>query len=400
VDTLKTVFVVGLLGVVLYGAYALLSKKEGTPPPEVVGLTENLDDLSAPEVDLGPSLTPGLPDTELASYGNLSVDVDASPTDVQIPSYEQEPKKPVVIGGIIQDPDLETADPYGGDPYSEISLDNAIEQSRYAESQPLYGDQVSASVDNLAPKNPLPNSYLDDTTNNSNEVDVDIIDWASEKQNIDGLLAASQHVQALKQLSQIYRRNTLTQSQRLEALDMLDPLAGKVIYSREHLLEEPYLVQANESLMQVADKFLVPWQLLSNVNGIDNPEAGTPLKVVRGPFEAEVDTVNNEMTLYVNNMYAGRFAIAVGTNPAPTPGKFHILKKEEGRPFSAADGSVLPIGHSRNPYGRVWLDLGSSLGIHSSNEKTPTRLGCISLSPVDAADVFAILSAGSTIVIR
>jgi len=102
VDTLKTVFVVGLLGVVLYGAYALLSKKEGTPPPEVVGLTENLDDLSAPEVDLGPSLTPGLPDTELASYGNLSVDVDASPTDVQIPSYEQEPKKPVVIGGIIQ----------------------------------------------------------------------------------------------------------------------------------------------------------------------------------------------------------------------------------------------------------------------------------------------------------
>ena len=80
-DTLKTVFVVGLLGVVLYFAYTFLSKEEPSPPPEVADLTEDLDKLTAPDVDLGPSLAPGSPDYQPVINATLS---DESQDSVQV----------------------------------------------------------------------------------------------------------------------------------------------------------------------------------------------------------------------------------------------------------------------------------------------------------------------------
>lgn len=399
-DTLKTVFVVSLLGVVLYGAYTLLTKEESKPPQEIAELAENLDDLTAPDVDMGPSLAPGdttMMDTDPATYADLNS------TGMEIPSYASEPSQPSVtgaIGGIVENVDLEAADPY-----SDLPVDNANEASRYVETRPAYGNEFSTDVpSNRAPKNPISNPFLDsEPIGGADQLDTIVVDWATEKKILDRMVLAAQHGQALKQLSQIYRRQSLTPTETTAALAMLDPLAGKVIYSREHLLEDPYIVKPNESLMQIAEEHRVPWELLRNINGIDDRlalEPGTPLKVVRGPFEAEIDTVNSELTLYVNNMYAGRFTIAVGPNPSPSPGKFQIVSKEEGKSFLQVDGKVLPIQDTQNPYGSVWLDLGGSLGIHGSNEATPTTQGCISLSPVDAADVFAILSAGSTVVIR
>ena len=51
----------------------------------------------------------------------------------------------------------------------------------------------------------------------------------------------------------------------------LDPLAREVIYSKQHLLERPYRVGQEETLVAIAAKYEVPWQLLANINQVTDP---------------------------------------------------------------------------------------------------------------------------------
>ena len=55
-------------------------------------------------------------------------------------------------------------------------------------------------------------------------------------------------------------------------------MAAKVIYSREHLLENAYLVQAGDTLDSIADRYGVPALLLARINGIRDPQNLSPGK--------------------------------------------------------------------------------------------------------------------------
>ncbi len=212
-----------------------------------------------------------------------------------------------------------------------------------------------------------------------------------------------QRREALETLSLFYNSPSLTTKQREELLSRLDPLAAEVIYSRRHLIEQPHRVGQRETLMQVAVKYDVPWQLLANINGIEDPITvlpGTELKVVRGPFRAEVNLSNQELTLFLGDLYAGRFPIATGTDPPPKPGSFTIQDKQSERTYYGATGSPVPPENPENPYGNLWLDLGSQLCIHGSPYSTrPSPQGCISVAADYADDLYGILTQGSSVTI-
>lgn len=209
---------------------------------------------------------------------------------------------------------------------------------------------------------------------------------------------------ALATLSIFYNTPNLSGEERAELLSRLDPLARDVIYSPRHLLEQPHRVGQNETLMEIAARYEVPWQLLANINQVRDPVTilpGTELKVVRGPFRAEVSLSMNELTLFLGDHYAGRFPIGVGVDPAPKPGTFTIQEKQTERTYYNRSGSPIPPGNPGNPYGNVWLDLGGQLCIHGSpNASSPTDKGCISLAADFADDLYGILSQGSSVTIR
>ncbi|KLU01195.1 hypothetical protein RISK_006764 [Rhodopirellula islandica] len=210
--------------------------------------------------------------------------------------------------------------------------------------------------------------------------------------------------EALATLSLFYETPSLTSEQRDELLSRLDPLAAEVIYSGEHLLAEPHRVAPNETLMDIADQYEVPWQLLANINGVDDPVTilpGTDLKVVRGPFRGDIDLKHQELTMFVGDLYAGRFKIAVGSDPAPKPGAYTIQEKQSAKTYYDMSGTPVPPGNPRNPYGSMWIDLGSGLSIHGSPDaNAPTDQGCISVAGNYSRDVFGILSEGSSVTIR
>jgi lipoprotein-anchoring transpeptidase ErfK/SrfK len=209
---------------------------------------------------------------------------------------------------------------------------------------------------------------------------------------------------ALWTLSLFYGSSDLNDQQRQVLQDWLDPLAAKVIYSQEHLIENPYTVQAADTLQSIADNHRVPWQLLANINGLQDSrelQAGSTLKVIRGPMRAEVDLSESHLTVFVGKLYAGRFPISAGQEPAPQPGEYQIQEKLPGRTYYAGDGQTIPPENPANPFGQVWLDLGDELCIHGSPSSGAPgdRRGCISLSGGDANDLFGILSKGSSVAI-
>ncbi|MGL4512284.1 MAG: LysM peptidoglycan-binding domain-containing protein [Lacipirellulaceae bacterium] len=184
-------------------------------------------------------------------------------------------------------------------------------------------------------------------------------------------------------LSQWRDDPSLTLQQRNDVAELLDQLAGTVVYSMEHRLEPPHQVAAGETLASIAEKYNVPWPLLAKINGVANADAvkpGQTLKVVRGPFHAVVDSESGELVLMVDGRYAGRFPVTL-EGVASGEGSWTVGEKAPG-------GIVL----------RSESSPGASVALGPS--PAPTAAGRIAVASSDAAELSDILSVGSTVTVR
>jgi hypothetical protein len=222
-----------------------------------------------------------------------------------------------------------------------------------------------------------------------------------------GLLADS-----LSDASTLHSEPQWTEQERNQLITLLDQLAGSVIYSREHHLEQAYIVQQGDSWDSIGARYQVPGAFLARVNGLPEevpPPVTQPLKVVRGPFRAEMSLEHRELTLFLGPYYAGRFNVGVGRDLPPDVQVLMVAEKGGARPFvDATTGQMIPAGAPESPYGQHWIGLvdesGASrpaLAVHSVGpaiEASDTR-GCITVSDRDADDLKAILSRGSKVAV-
>ena len=221
------------------------------------------------------------------------------------------------------------------------------------------------------------------------------------------LIEQNRYREALSSLSGYYNDPRLTANERKNLLSWIDPLAGKVIYSTEHLVTSAHIVNSGNSLSSIADKYKISEELLYNINRSNIPNRtmltpGMPLKVIEGPFNAVLDLSESRLTLFLDDLYAGHFWVSIG-DVRPTIGDFYVQQKSnQGRDYVTASGTTIPAANANNPYGRYWLGLDSNLSIHSSasSGSVEDTRGCISLSPIDAEDVFGILTVGSRLQVR
>jgi len=191
--------------------------------------------------------------------------------------------------------------------------------------------------------------------------------------------------EALELLSE-YHDKQLSETDRRNLTDLLDRLAGTVIYSRQHILEPAHIVRAGQTLQTIATRYQVPWRLLAKINGVADPNRlplGSQLKVVRGPFSAIVQLEKRQLVLMLGGRYAGRFPIEI-KGSQPTPKSYVVRQKTD----------------ASSP----WLELDSQFricGVNSSLAATaPDSQGCAVLSRQDCEDVFDILQISSQVTIR
>lgn len=259
---------------------------------------------------------------------------------------------------------------------TQLSATPLAELGAPANSRPFGGE---SSVESNIPTQPAPGAVgLTAGT-------VPLPTLESSFQTARQLIAAGQMRQALAELTSQLHNPDLMQEDTTTLYKWLDTLAGKVIYSTEHhVSSQPHLVQPNETLASLADAWRVPQQLVYNINRekISNPfelAPGTELKKVGGPFRAELDLRTQMVTLFLDELYAGRFR-CVSLAPDLQAGSWRVENKLES-------------GH---PSGQFLVQTGNPVVSLHAQPAAGTPTGCC-FTQSDARDLFSILSVGSEI---
>ena len=390
-NTLKSTAVILILAGVLYGVYTALNKPEMTPPAGMT--TKDVDELGPPDVDFSGH-------ADHADHADHTAHLPAPPTTLSpttpapsaaespatVPESNFSPKDDKRAGSIYA-PRGSAKSPPSTTPSTTPPLPTS-ESSTTSDAQQSSFESPAASA-----VSPAPSASL---TAFSLRRDLGV----ALKQ-----IEESKFRSALTTLSPYYGRSELSAEDRAQLVAWLDALAAKVIYSREHLLDTPYQVRGSETLFDIAERCHVPAELLQNINGVGDPRVllpNTTLKLVPGPMRAEVNLATSELTVYLGDLYAGRFPFTLGNEPPPT-GDFEVRDRQPERTYYGPDGRTIAANDPTNPYGQCWIDLGG-FGLHPwqpalSSAGAPA-LGCISLSPQDARDVYSILSRGSRVVVK
>ncbi len=213
--------------------------------------------------------------------------------------------------------------------------------------------------------------------------------------------------QALLLLSDWYGDPSLSPAEAEEVQGLLGQLAGSVIYSTEHRLEPPYMVQAGEKLEDIAQKHNVPWQLLAKVNGLSSPEQlqpGQQLKVLRGPFSARIDLSERKMVLMLDRRYAGQFSLDVEPTTSIEEGNWAVNQKL----LTPADVGVVNTGTASEERSILLTSTGGATNqvtiLRGAGPASPAATDpagrVIQLKSTDVQDVYDILSLGSQVTIR
>jgi LysM repeat protein len=218
--------------------------------------------------------------------------------------------------------------------------------------------------------------------------------FAAAWQAVEMALERDELTRAHRMLSQWRAEPNLSPAERQQVEGLLSQLAGSVVYSNEHRLEPAYVVQPGETLATIAEDYNVPWQLLAKINGVETVDAvqpGQQLKVIRGPFNAEVDLARGEVVLLLDERYAGRFPVHV-EGQAPTTGEWRVGQKR----LDAPNQPVVGEGQ------KVVLENLTGEQVELSAGPTPPlgARGRLTIASNDLADLYDILSVGSAVTVR
>lgn len=331
-EAIKPMIVLVLLGTILYGGYSVIQKGRNDGENELAAAGGDAP-LFEPVVEVAPSVTP-------PTGATLPPAVDVPPLAAPVAAAQAAPvspppppplsgSEPFVSTGPTYVAGLEGPPPTA--PPAGFALPDAARQTSL--------DGVAGDRADVPPPASFPgvedDSMLGSTTGAAAQRAAFTADWDEAHDQ----LAAGRYAEALALLSSWYNDADLAfeENQRLE--DLLGQLAGTVIYSQKDLLMPPHVVGAGETLPAIAAPLGVNWQLLAKINGIPQPDGlipGESLKVLRGPFDADVSLSRRRLTLRLTGNYAGSFPMAVGEAVAARDGEsLAVVAIQRGR-LSAA----------------------------------------------------------------
>jgi hypothetical protein len=366
VNWLKAMLLMVVLGAILYGVNLVLNKSAPVETPATSGAWTGPDGSIGP-----PSVSPGTPGLG-APPGN------APPYSGQTPAAQSV---------------------YGSGTYP------ATNPAGSSTGYPAGGYQgATPPVASSATHSGISATPVGLVTNNSNTAPPTAgastpgggVAFATAMESATALLRENQLAEGLKQLTLLCDNPQLKPEEAKQLNDLLGRLAGTVVYSRQHLLLPPYEVKPGDRLESIASEYQVPAGLLAKINGIGDPDHLTPgdkLKVIRGPFMALVRLNDREVTLVVQQCFAGRFKlIGVGKDAATLNGAFKVDRKVLGpEPVNnPAPGSV-----------HHWINFGNQFGFCGLSDPNAAGVSTgFTLNSRDAEDLFDILSVGSTVDVR
>jgi len=225
----------------------------------------------------------------------------------------------------------------------------------------------------------------------------------------------SKLVEARDKLNQALRM-PMSPQQRSSVKEQLSELSNQWLFSRNVLTDDPlcesYLVKSGDLLSSIGDKFKVPYEFLMTINRINDPrslQAGLPIKVVKGPFNAKIYRSSFTMDIYLQNTYVRSFRVGLGKNKTETPTGIWRVKSDgklEKPPWpDPVTGRIVYPEDPEYPLGSRWIGLEgltgdakgrTGFGIHGTKDPdtigTASSQGCIRLNNGEVIEVYNMLS--------
>lgn len=382
---IKTICVLVVLGALAYGAYTTLTGKPKQDPP---GETANWD--SPPRIEL-----PGGNDVATGSAAATG------PAGGSAPRYGETPGAARIVPGAGPTPPPFSA---GTATNSSAAATPRSAPTAYPTTNAVPGPFDGGGAVHLV-SSTAPSTTAAAAPSTANASLTAAVTPAARPTAVDAFakgqafLAQRDYLHALNEFSQCFDSPSLPPADVSKVQELLDQLAGTVIYSREHLMEPAHVVAQGETLQAIAQKHKVSVGLLTKINGIADPlylPAGTQLKVVKGPFDAVVDKSHGKLIVFVDEMYAGSFPLTPGFEFPE--GSYTVEQLSNGTvnaPPSAGAAAV--------PVRGIMLSGGLTIiggGEESVAPNGDPRSGVRALSFRDADDVCDILTVGSKVVVR
>lgn len=398
-EALKPLVVLGLLGMILYGAFSIVQKGPASPPPlpeapaftAAAAFPTPAAAVSSPQVELPPLPSPQT--VPAAAPFAAASPTPPAPTSIAPASPPAAAAAPTYLNA-------QTAPP----PQNADVATNALPPAIPA-AIPAIPPASSSTVN---PPDPLRGPAGE----RSAAASLASAAFASAWADAHDKLAAGRYAEALSVLSAWHDDSSLglEESQQLE--DLLGQLAGTVIYSQQDLLLPPHVAAPGETLDAIAASHRVPWQLLAKINGIDDPRRlvpGEAIKLVRGPFDAVVSVSRRRLSLQVAGNYAGAFPVVIGRGIHERVGASlavaEIRRDPEPQP---AGGTPTTAGsfvqQVAGQVGAKSIVLNEGLRIESADD--PAAMsdaaadGVLILAPRDLDELVDILGPGSNVLIR
>jgi len=237
-------------------------------------------------------------------------------------------------------------------------------------------------------------------------------------------------VDARAELSKSLRSGTLSDGEAAQARGVLTDIADTLVFSKNISTGDPfsmeYIIRPNDTLSGIVKKMnlQVDWRFIQRINGIKKANAiriGQNIKLVTGPFHANVDKSSYRMDVYLgegeDQVFVRSYRVGLGEFDSTPIGMFTVRQNSKlvnptwinprTREFYAAD-------NPDNPIGERWIGLQgidehskdlSGLGIHGTVEPqtigTQASMGCIRMHQGDVGQVYEMLSEGvSTVQIQ
>ncbi|MEE2819139.1 MAG: L,D-transpeptidase family protein [Planctomycetota bacterium] len=230
-------------------------------------------------------------------------------------------------------------------------------------------------------------------------------------------------VDARRALSNALQSGKLSESEISQARGVLTDLNDRMVFSPEIMAGDPYsveyIVQGGDTLSGIVKKMgvQVDWRFIQRINNIKSASGirpGQNLKLVTGPFHAEVDKKSYRIDLYLgegaNQVFVRSYRVGLGEYNSTPIGSFKVRRNSKlinptwvnprTRAFFAADDPA-------NPIGERWIGLEgieertaelSGLGIHGTIEPSTigqdASMGCVRMHSDDVAEIYEVLAEG------
>jgi nucleoid-associated protein YgaU len=242
-------------------------------------------------------------------------------------------------------------------------------------------------------------------------------------------MIATDPIRARAELTALLDGNGLSVAERAAAYQGINSIAEQVFFSPRIVpgdtVSQSYVVKRGDSLARIAksEGLGIDWRFLQRINALASERALRPdmrLKLVHGPFHAEVVKADFRLNLYAGEgterVMVASLPCGLGENDGTPVGTFKVrpgsknINPEWRNPRT---GEYFAANDPKNPIGERWIGLAGATpetarftgyGIHGTVDPTSigrnASMGCVRLGDAEVQVAYELIGDASTVVIR